>query len=111
MVRSYVLRHVMFLLGFSFVFVVIVVFVSNQIMEKHNIWCVGLPMAYAHSMAVSGSGMICCFVLSRVEYFLQAREQCCGIGKDSESAHLLSVDDETTHDRVLDDPISDEGDE
>lgn len=109
MVRSYVLRHVLFLLGFSFVFVVIVVFVSNQIMDEHNIWCVGLPLAYAHSMAVSGSGLICCFVLSRVEYFLQARDQCCGYrGKDSEAAHLLLVDDETTHDRVLDDPISDE---
>jgi hypothetical protein len=93
---SYVLRHAMFLLGFSFIFVIIVVFVSNQILEIHGIWCVSLPMAYIHSVAVSGSGIVTFFVLSRVEYFRRAKDECCRNRNvededDEKSDYLLHV--------------------
>ena len=41
-------------------------------------------MAYLHSIAISGSGVVTSLVLSRIEYFRRAREVCCG-GNDGQS--------------------------
>lgn len=94
LVRNYVLRHTLFLLGFASVFLILVVFVTNQILELHNVWCVTLPMAYLHSAASSGSAIVASIVLSRVEYFKAARDHCCQ-RKQGDAAYLL---EETTQD-------------
>ena len=39
-------------------------------------------MAYLHSVAISGSGVVTSLVLSRVEYFRRAKEVCCGGNND-----------------------------
>ena len=96
----------MFLLGFSFVFVIIVVFVSNQILQMHGIWCVTLLMGYAHSVAVSGSGIVTFFVLSRIEYYKRAKEECwkCCRSESEEEYDNYNY-------RTIDDEENDEHDE
>jgi len=62
-------------------------------------------MAYFHSVAVSGSGIISFLVLSRIEYYKTARDHislcCCSTNnKNNETKHLLLNDsfDETGED-------------
>ena len=101
-IQSYVWRHAMFLQAFGVVFFIAALFVTNQIMNRFNLWCMHLPMAYFHSVAVSGSGITSFLVLSRIEYYQTARNHmmCCSKNNNNETKHLLLSDsfDGTTRD-------------
>ena len=63
----------------------------------HGIWCVTLLMGYAHSVAVSGSGIVTFFVLSRIEYYKRAKEECwkcCRSESEEEYDNYRTIDDE-----------------
>ncbi len=60
---GYVVRHALFAVAYAVVFVVIALFVANQMLANIDQWCVTYGMALLHVVAVSGTGVLTFAVL------------------------------------------------
>ncbi len=55
--HTYVVRHSIFIFFFASVFIALVLFLVNQVLDKRGVWCVRFPMAVSHVCAASGVGI------------------------------------------------------